>query len=524
MRMFKRICCASLILCLLYVLCMNVYKYVSADEVQFEVYPDGQGNFYLLENHRDKYVLTMLRKDGLKVKLSTESRHIDHVIPCADRCCLISMDENLFYVIDVFRKTEVSIIEGVNIKDGCITAAGDKELYLCDEGSPNEIMIYRNFKSLSGTVRLDRNIRMLFTDISGNSPYAVVDGGIYDVRNGAFIPCDVPDVPFRQNEGYYTDRNGSLYSFDSETGFTRLVTVDCESLCYMDEKMFEVRDGTIYMTDLSGNILSCFTPDGTINDMYSSGSSLVILSGGEMLVVNIGMFVPYEEEQISEASTAVVSSGKPDASEISEISDVKTLSPEVSEKPDILSDESGDISVGTPQESISSESSCTADTSPSETHNGSVSSYYVQQTGEISSSVYTIESGMITGVPDGTTIAAFKKNIEFSGYTVSFVNHNGKTVTSGVLGTGFTVDFCSAVGNESYTIVIMGDLTGEGNLNSKDILSLSKHLTGESMLDEFKLLAADINCDGVVDIQDLYIYQREYLSSGKNIERGKFTA
>ena len=518
MRMFKRICCGTFLLCLLCFLCVILHEYVFADEVQSEVYPDGCGGFYLLENHRDRYVLFRVKKDGSNGVMSAENKHIDHVFSCSDRCCLISQDEMFLSVINVARKTDVSIIENVRIKGNCVTVAGDRELYLCDEGSPNEIKIYSDLESLSGTVMLDRNIRMLFTDMAGNAPYAVVDGGLYDVLRDVFVPCKIPAVPFKQNEGCYTDSSGSLYSFSSETGFTKLITVDYESLCYMNDKLFGVRDGTIYMLDLSGRKLSCFTPDEVINDMYTSGSSLAILSGSELISVDVSLFVPCEEEQSSEAAVSEPVSSIPDASEESA---VKTSSSVVSEKSEISLEDSSRTNTCTSKICTSTEVTDVSETS------GVMSSEENADTdlqiGEISSSVYTIANGMITGVPDGTTIAVLKKNMEFHGYTVSFVDNNGKSVTGGILGTGYTVSFCSSVKNESYTIVIMGDLTGEGKLNSNDILALSKYLSGESTLDEYKLFAADINHDGNVDIQDLYMYQREYLLSGKEIEHGKFT-
>lgn len=133
--------------------------------------------------------------------------------------------------------------------------------------------------------------------------------------------------------------------------------------------------------------------------------------------------------------------------------------------------------------------------------------------GEITSKVYDIdaEKGIIFGVDTGTTVSAFKKNLEYPGYDISFTNYDGKSVTSGNLGTGAKVSFSrDETAVHEWVIIVTGDVTGEGNINSRDLTTVKNHLLCGSPLDETALLAADINRDGVVNTLDLFLLRRMF--------------
>ena len=84
-----------------------------------------------------------------------------------------------------------------------------------------------------------------------------------------------------------------------------------------------------------------------------------------------------------------------------------------------------------------------------------------------------------------------------------FVIHkaDGTTLLGGKLGTGMTALYNS----KKYEVIVMGDLTGEGNINSRDLNALMKHLTGEVSLNNTSSKAADVNYDGVINTKDLLI-------------------
>lgn len=124
----------------------------------------------------------------------------------------------------------------------------------------------------------------------------------------------------------------------------------------------------------------------------------------------------------------------------------------------------------------------------------------------VTSDVYNIdkENKIITGIEPGTTIAEIKKNINYNGYTLKFINYRGNEVKSGTIGSTAKLQFIrdSQIAYE-YHVVIFGELTGEGNINSRDFNSIYNHLLGKTALEGYFLMAADTNHDGTVNTLDL---------------------
>ena len=69
---------------------------------------------------------------------------------------------------------------------------------------------------------------------------------------------------------------------------------------------------------------------------------------------------------------------------------------------------------------------------------------------------------------------------------------------SGILKTGETVK----VGSKSYTVAMLGDINGDGVIDSRDSLRILKYQVGKYNLNVNGKLAADLNGDGVVDSRD----------------------
>lgn len=129
---------------------------------------------------------------------------------------------------------------------------------------------------------------------------------------------------------------------------------------------------------------------------------------------------------------------------------------------------------------------------------------------QISSSTYKIDfqNMRITNVPISTTATTFKQNVIYTGYNISFKSYLGKNIVSGKLGTGTTVNFERDGHNLTFKIIVSGEITGEGNLNSKDLNALEDYLGFKSnLLDEF-LLSTDLNSDGVVNTLDLLLMSK----------------
>ena len=79
------------------------------------------------------------------------------------------------------------------------------------------------------------------------------------------------------------------------------------------------------------------------------------------------------------------------------------------------------------------------------------------------------------------------------------------------LATGYVV-------NDKYTISVLGDVGGDGVVNSADLLSIQKDLLKVKEIDiQCRKKAADVNQDGVINSADLLKIQKQLLGVS-NIE------
>ena len=98
----------------------------------------------------------------------------------------------------------------------------------------------------------------------------------------------------------------------------------------------------------------------------------------------------------------------------------------------------------------------------------------------------------LTGIAPRTSV----DTLIASGYTV----YSGSTqVTSGIVGTGMT----ATNGAASVTIVVTGDVSGDGKITITDVVKLQSSVTGANRLSGAYAAAADINGDGKVTITDV---------------------
>lgn len=109
---------------------------------------------------------------------------------------------------------------------------------------------------------------------------------------------------------------------------------------------------------------------------------------------------------------------------------------------------------------------------------------------------YSLDNDYIV-VGQGTTIAKFK-SILGDNYEVIF---NDKT--SGNIGTNYKANITYNNTNKTYTLVVMGDVTGEGNINSRDTSAIFDHILDNEKLKGYYKVAGDINADNEISNIDL---------------------
>ncbi len=104
----------------------------------------------------------------------------------------------------------------------------------------------------------------------------------------------------------------------------------------------------------------------------------------------------------------------------------------------------------------------------------------------------TPSGNYLTGVSPSMSVSAMNS----AGYTI----YNGSAkVTSGLVGTGMTAVSSSA----TVTIVVTGDVSGDGKITITDVVKLQKSVVGSGSLSGAYAKAADINGDGKVTITDV---------------------
>lgn len=100
-------------------------------------------------------------------------------------------------------------------------------------------------------------------------------------------------------------------------------------------------------------------------------------------------------------------------------------------------------------------------------------------------------AGYWTGLTPGSTVEKLG-----SGVTV----YDGDTaMTSGTLRTGMT----AVVREKQYTLVVTGDVNGDGRISITDVVALQAHVVGKQTLTGAYAEAADLNNDGRISITDV---------------------
>ena len=113
----------------------------------------------------------------------------------------------------------------------------------------------------------------------------------------------------------------------------------------------------------------------------------------------------------------------------------------------------------------------------------------------------------------GTTVASFKNNLE-SGYTYIVKDSKGNTVTSGPIGTKFTVEI-SGYPSTKVTVIVRGDTDCNGSISSMDYVKIKNHIRGTSKItDAIIQVAADANNDSKLNATD-YVRVKNVIRNSK---------
>lgn len=367
-------------------------------------------------------------------------------------------------------------IANFNPKEYCITAGKYDDIYAVDTQKPDTVYQYQIDGTPYKTYTLGKNIKSLFTDSSNANVFAVTDGGIFNVETGGFISCDVPTAPYNFSGNYVCDSSGRIFLFNSTTGFECVMQTNYRKLCVLNNTVYAAEKNTVYILDDSGKPEFKYELSSDVQSLCVSGGVAAVMYGNNVQILSRDDFDLIADENSNHT--------------VSEISKITETSRTETSKP--VSNHTSNPT------SRPSENSSIQQSSNQTTH----------QSYNISSNKYNINNGMITDIPQGTTVAQLKRNINYGSNVITVTNHNNKIVTSGQIGTGWRIDFSGNGKTVSYYTVIIGDVTGEGNINSRDISALSDYLVGKKDLSVYSLFAADLNSDGVCNSLDLLLLNK----------------
>ncbi|MBP5313125.1 MAG: dockerin type I repeat-containing protein, partial [Clostridia bacterium] len=104
---------------------------------------------------------------------------------------------------------------------------------------------------------------------------------------------------------------------------------------------------------------------------------------------------------------------------------------------------------------------------------------------------------VLEGISEKTTVSSFVSAFELDHARVEVLNKSGKVITgSEIVSTGCKVNIISENDGKilgSYTVILYGDVTGDGLINSLDFVYIKRHVWNIAVLEGAALLAGSIS-------------------------------
>lgn len=154
----------------------------------------------------------------------------------------------------------------------------------------------------------------------------------------------------------------------------------------------------------------------------------------------------------------------------------------------------------------------------SRTYTVTISRMAAEKPGEeepaITSSEYIFDN-YLKGVDELTAIDEFAGNVQVTGGKLVVSSAKGEIVTDGNIATGMSVILQNNSGEPviEYKVVIRGDVSGDGKINSADALGIQRHIVESRLIEGPYLEASDINQDGRVNSLDVLYVQKHIVGS-----------
>ena len=130
----------------------------------------------------------------------------------------------------------------------------------------------------------------------------------------------------------------------------------------------------------------------------------------------------------------------------------------------------------------------------------------------LKSSSYAAENGLLKNVKPDTTVQTLTKH--FDNENLRILDHTGKTLSgTASVGTGSTVNlYLNGVKVDSLTLVVSGDVDGNGYVNTTDYLRVKAYLLGTFSFNNAQLSAADVDGSSKINTTDYLRIKSHFLN------------
>ncbi|OJU14239.1 MAG: hypothetical protein BGN88_12400 [Clostridiales bacterium 43-6] len=141
---------------------------------------------------------------------------------------------------------------------------------------------------------------------------------------------------------------------------------------------------------------------------------------------------------------------------------------------------------------------------------------------EIRNRGYELIDNILCGINPKTTVADLKSALTKEAWQdIILRNKDGKEITGGLVGTGMTLHMTRNEETMDCTILIYGDIDGNGLVDAIDMVYIKKHTLKIKRLTGLTLEAADTSHDGTVNVTDLvkmktHLLKRAFISQYRN--------
>ena len=124
---------------------------------------------------------------------------------------------------------------------------------------------------------------------------------------------------------------------------------------------------------------------------------------------------------------------------------------------------------------------------------------------KVESDDYVVDdvNNYIKGISPKTTVKDLKVSISTNATEVKVFKGEKELTESDKIGTNVKIHLKNEYEEQIYTLVVTGDIDGDGEANFWDMLALNKHRLRIELLGKVEEIAGDINEDKVVDFWDM---------------------